>query len=35
VSTIASGSIRPVMIFSTGSLPLEITRITRDHIVIS
>jgi hypothetical protein len=35
VSTIASGSIRPVMIFSAGRLPLEIIRITRDHIVIS
>ena len=34
-STIASGSIRPVTIFSTGSLPLEIMRITRGHIVTS
>ena len=34
-STIASGSIRPVTIFSTGSLPLEIMRMTRGHIVTS
>ena len=34
-STIASGSMRPVTIFSTGSLPLEIMRMTRGHIVTS
>ena len=34
-STMASGSMRPVTIFSTGSLPLEIIRITRGHIVTS
>src|SRR5271168_2846053 len=34
-STIASGSMRPVTIFSTGNFPLEIMRMTRVHIVTS
>ena len=34
-STIASGSMRPVTIFSTGNFPLEIMRMTRGHIVTS